>query len=480
MTELLNIQNEEKQPKRGVALADTHEPTMATCEEENSQEGDDGLVRSLRTIFANQNYTVFLATSWVFSTFSYLAAYLNLYLRILGWSILTIGAVMSIIGAMSSISRLIGGYIGDISNRKRIAVAAQLVLGIYYIYVGLFVDFVLIFIALMIYSVHDLFKSGSSAFIMENVPQEHSGFAISLFTAGRGFSILGLIAFGLLEPVMGFPEAFRVMYFITGLCLIISSIGRSILLEPQEVKCVKREKTIISEFLSENVRAARLLLASIPGLVLVVVLDSLSDSFFKFSALIYAYEELSIDIAGINLMLVTQLLISVPLLLKMGRTSDRKGVKRAAFTVYCIMPISAGLLFIAPIIPYVMPAETILAIDNIAPGLSVLFSTPFIGIVLKYVNDSLWWGLIIILIRKRLPKTDTAKILSIFWVIVYVLASVGPVIAGIIYTFMTPSILFLTIIVLNVVILGAISKGPFGNGPQNNDTIAPSASPAHD
>jgi len=426
-------------------------------------EHDEGLKDSLRTIFSNKNYTVFLTTAWVFSTFSYLANYLNLYLRVLGWSIIFIGILMSLVDVSSSIMRLIGGYIGDIADRKRISAAAHLVLGIYYVYVGLFVDFWLLVVAMMIYSVHDLFRSGSSAFIMENVPQKQSGFALSLFTAGRGFSIIGLMLFGFLEPIIGFPEAFRFMYFLTGLCLIISSGARAILLDSPELEHTRSEKPILTEFLSENVRAARLLMGAIPGLLLVVVIDTLSDSLFKFSAIIYTYEELAIDIAGINLMLVTQLLISVPLLLKMGRVSDRKGVKRAALIVYSIMPISAAFLYIAPFVPYIVPTEVVAGINSIVPGLGVVCTTPFIGIVMKYVNDALWWGLIIILIRKRLPKTDTSKILSIFWVVVYILSSVGPIVAGLIYTYMTPSILFLTILILNIMILIAIARGPFGN-----------------
>jgi MFS family permease len=426
---------------------------------------------SLRTIFSNRNYTVFLCTAWVFSAFSLLSSYLNLYLRLLGWSILLIGTVMSVVSAACSTMRLVGGYVGDIADRKRIAVAAYLILGIYYVYMGLFADFWLIFIALLIYSVHELFRSGSSAYIMQNVPKELSGFALSLFTAGGGMGIIALVAFGFLQPTLGFTTAFRLMYFVTGLCLIVSAGVRGVALESANMERVHSNKPVLSEFLSENVRAAKMLLAAIPGLVLVIVLDSLSDSFFNFAAIIYTYEDLDIDISGINLMLVTQLLISVPLLLKMGRITDRAGVKKAAMAVYSIMPISAAFLYIAPAIPYLVPLGVVDALNNTIPGLGVICTTPFIGIVMKYVNDGLWGGLVIILIRKKLPKTDTAKILSIFWVMVYILSSVGPGIAGLIYVYMTPPVLFLTIIVLNLMLLTAIAVGPFGNdtAPPNEE-----------
>jgi len=424
---------------------------------------EQDLRTSLRTIFSNKNYTVFLTTAWVFSTFNHLSSYFNLYLRALGWDVLLIGVVLSISAIFSSIFRLVGGYMGDAVDRKKIAFLAHFTLALYYIAIGIFLEFWVVIAAILMYSIHDLFRSGSSAYIMDNVPKEHSGFALSLFTAGRGLSIIALIVFGFVEPLIGFSEAFRFMFFVTGLCLLVSSAARAFLLDSSSQHQKRTDKKIISEFFSQNRKAAALLITAIPGLISVVVLDTISDTLFKTIALIYANEELSIGIAGINLILVFQLLISVPLLLKMGRVSDRKGVKRVAIVVYSVMPVSAALLFIAPIFPYVLPLDMVTAIGAYAPGWEVVFSTAFVAIVMKYLNDALWWALIIILIRKRLPQTDTAKILSIFWVIVYILSSVGPAVAGLIYTFLNPQATFLVVFVLNILILFAIAKGPFGN-----------------
>ncbi|MDF1538811.1 MAG: MFS transporter [Candidatus Thorarchaeota archaeon] len=417
----------------------------------------------MRTIFSNKNYTVFLTTSWVYSTFNYMSSYFNLYLRSLGWDVLLIGVVLSISAGFSGIFRLIGGYMGDVVDRKKISFFAYLTLALYFLAIGIFFEFWVVIAAILAISIHDLFRSGSSAYLMDNVPKEHSGFALSLFTAGRGLSIISLIVFGFIEPMIGFSEAFRAMYIMTGFCVLVASGARAYFLDSSVQLQKRTDRGLISEFFSQNRKAAVLLITAIPGLISVVVLDTISDSLFKTVALIYANEELSIDIAGINLILMFQLLISVPLLLKMGRITDRKGVKKAAIVVYSVMPISAALLFFAPLFPYMIPAGFVLAFDTYAPGLSVIFSTAFVGIVMKYLNDALWWGLIVILIRKRLPQTDTAKVLSIFWVIVYILSSVGPAIAGFIYTFLNPQSTFLTVFVLNILILISVAKGPFGN-----------------
>ncbi|MHA2423232.1 MAG: MFS transporter [Candidatus Thorarchaeota archaeon] len=473
MTELLhkeyNESNDVKKQDDSKDRLTNDSIAMSISEEGETPVPEQDFRKSLRVIFANRNYTVLITTSWVYSTFNFLSSYFNLYLRSLGWEVFVIGVVLSFSAIISAFTRLIGGYYGDVANRKRIAVYAQLVYAIYYIIIGLVADFWLVIAAILFLSIQDLFRSGSSAFFMENVPKKESGLALSLFTAGRGFSIVSLIAFGFLEPVIGFPETFRLLYFIAGFFVLLSSAARAYLLDPVDTIREKHDKPIVREFFSQNVRAAKLLVAAIPGLLSIVIIDTISDSFFKTVALIYTNEVLEINFAGINLMLIFQLILVVPLVLKMGRISDRKGVKNAAIVVYGVMPISAGMLFIAPIIPYIAPIEFVLMIDSLVPGLGVILTMPFIAIVMKYVNDTLWWALIIILIRKRLPKTDTAKILSIFWVIVYVMSSIGPALAGSIYSFLDPQMTFLIILILNIFILISIALGPFGNG--NSDSI---------
>ncbi len=475
MTELLH-EKPDSSEKTDNLNDDKHESNTAESEIGIIDEGvatvpEQDLRTSLKTIFSNKNYTVFLTTSWVLSTFNYLSSYFNLYLRALGWDVLLIGIVLSISAGFSSIFRLAGGYMGDAVDRKKIACMAQFVTALYFIVIGVFLEFWVVVAAILMISIQDLFRSGSSAYIMENVSEEHSGFALSLFTAGRGLSIIALIVFGFVEPLLGFSEAFRFMYFIAGLCLLVSSAARIYFLDSSIQSHERTDRTLISEFFSQNRKAASLLVAAIPGLLTIVVLDTISDTLFKTVALIYANEELEIDIAGINLILIFQLLLSVPLLLKMGRITDRKGVKRAATVVYSVMPVSAALLFFALSFPYVIPEDFLPLIDSYIPGASMIFSTAFVAIVMKYLNDALWWGLIIILIRKRLPQTDTAKVLSIFWVIVYILSSIGPAIAGLIYTILSPQSTFLAVFALNILILIAVAKGPFGNNNSEQDDM---------
>ena len=140
--------------------------------------------------------------------------------------------------------------------------------------------------------------------------------------------------------------------------------------------------------------------------------------------------------------------------------------------IYSVMPVCALLLILAPIFPLWVPIAWYNSMEILFPGLGVIFTTTFIAIVMKYINDTIWWLVVLSLIQKNLPKHDTAKILSIFWVVVYICSSIGPIIAGAIFTFLDPVSLFLVVLVLNLSILIMIGTGRFGeNQTQNQQEV---------
>jgi len=190
----------------------------------------------------------------------------------------------------------------------------------------------------------------------------------------------------------------------------------------------------------------------------VCIFDSISDSFFILGALIYINVDLNIDIPSMVIMLIATLLIQVPLLLRIGRLTDRKGVKSTALLVYAIMPISAALLILAQPVPNWAPLSFSTAADTLVPGLGVIFKTSFLAVVLKYVNDTLWYTIVLVLIRQRLPSHDTSKILSLFWIVVWLSSSLGPLVGGIISEAIGILYLFVAVFILNIVILGAIAR----------------------
>jgi MFS family permease len=435
---------DEEDQLRNIQLSDR---TLGDIEE------DRGLRSSLKEIFTWHNYTIYLITAWIFNAGATIWPYLNLYLRALDWDYILIGAVMTLSGVLTAVFRFIGGYIGDNSDRKNLSVVSMFLIGSYSVIIGIFTDLWMITLGIIILACAELTKSGSSAYIMENIPRERSGLALSLFTSGKSFGIITLLVFGALIPLYGFDQSIRFVYFINGILLVMATIVRAILLENSETLEKDNEEPILRDFMKTNVRTIKILASTIPGIIIVMFIDGLSDSIFRFGSLIYTNETVGIDIAGINIILLTTLLFMVPFLLKVGRVTDRVGVQKTSVMVYGIMPISAFLLFLAGSYKYWVPVVLVESADTIYPGLGVVFSLPFLGILLKSINDQLWWLILLALIRKKLPERDTSKILAVLLTVTYLCSSIGPLIGAFLFETLPQQWLFFVVIVLNLIIL---------------------------
>ena len=436
------------------------------------KEDSPSLRNSLRTIFSWRNYSTYLATGWTFTAFSYMGLFFNLYLHEeLQWEYVLIGGILSFTSAISAVSRLIGGYVGDVANRKHLSVIAMFMMAVYNLIMGISVEFTWILIALLVLSTLDVFKSGSSAFFMDNVPREHSGLGISLFSAGRVLGIITLAAFIILTPVIGFGPSLRLMFLTGGLFLIVAAIARAVFLEGAAPDTKREGVSLVRSFIQENRRAAGLLIRAVPGMIAIVILDSISDSLFRFGSYIYIYEVIGIGIPGLSLMSIVTIVVSVPLLLGAGRMSDRRGERKTALIIYSIMPICALLLMIAPIIPYWAPVSLLNQADSLFVGLSVVFSIPFLAIALKAVNDAVWYLLLLTIIQKNLPRQDTSKILGVFWFFVFLFASVGPSVGGIVFQYFDQVHLFIVVLILNLIILGWIATKGLVKSAQGSEIV---------
>lgn len=414
--------------------------------------------QSLYEIFKWNNYSVFLLTSWVLSSFMILSYFDVLYLRSLQWDFITIGAVTSLAGALSTVCRLIGGYIGDVVNRKQLAVISLLIVGLFYIIIGSFVSFELIVLGFLLYSTLNLVKGGSTAFIMSNIPREHSGLGLALFTAGRTFGVLVLLGLGFLVPIVGFSPAMRTLYFIGGILVIGCAAVREAFLTGGDTETRSNNQSLLKDFLTENLKSAKTLLRTIPLIIVIVSIDAVSDSFFRFGALVYTNESLGVSYEGVVFIIMFTLLVQAPLLLITGRISDRFGVKRASIALYSLMPLCAVLILIAPYFPFWTPYSWFLAAEGFITGLGGVFTTPFLAIFIKTINDTLWWLVLLVIIRKKLPTSDSSKFLGLFWFIIYLTKSSGPFLAGIIYSLIGPNMLFSVVLVLNLIIIGILTK----------------------
>ncbi|MFW9980695.1 MAG: hypothetical protein ACFFE3_02105, partial [Candidatus Thorarchaeota archaeon] len=96
------------------------------------KEDSPSLIDSIKIIFSWRNYSVYLSTAWIFSAFSYMGLFFNVYfLTLFPEDYVTLGAIISISNAVAAISRLGGGYVGDVVNRKHLSVIAMFMMAAY-------------------------------------------------------------------------------------------------------------------------------------------------------------------------------------------------------------------------------------------------------------------------------------------------------------------------------------------------------------
>lgn len=422
-----------------------------------NQEKNGNFRRSLRNIFKWKNYRIYVITYCLFAAFSVLNSFLNLYLRDIGWSFVALGVVMSITSIVAVVARFLGGYIGDIVNRKKLAVVAALMFSAHYLCLGLSTEFIIIFSSLMIYAVTDLAKAGSTAYIMDNIPEDDSGLGLSLFTMLKAVGVVTLLILPVLVSEFGFGNSMRWLFIAGGVGLFISAIVRAKYLESSPQQSQNREETILSKLMADTKSAARLVFTTFPAILIIAVLDAFSDSLFRFGALIYTNEWLGVSIEGISIMLIVQLLVSVPLLLKIGRMADFS-LRKATIGVYSLMPISVTLLIVASVVPFWAPVEFISSVSNFIPIVQIIFSTPFLAIVLKYVSDALWALIFLTIVQKMMPREHTSIIIGVFWGIVYLCYSIAPLIGGLLFECFSPIAAFVTVMILNIGILVSITR----------------------
>ncbi len=441
-------------------MADTNaqretDSTPAADVQDRTEVAETTWLQSVRATLRNKNFTIFLITSWIYSSVQVVNRYFNLYFRDLGLTYVLIGVLTSGVGVVVLVGEFVSGYLADNHDRKKLASVTMAINGVgYFLFVFAF-DIWSIAIAWLMFALSSFTGKGGTAYIMEQIDRRHGGVAISLFTLGTVFGLVPLFALGVLLNIgQTFVTVMRIMFFVSGVAYIVCAAIRIVWLDPTSgQKRPDRSKNIVRDFLRENVRGLKTLVKVFPVFIAVLSLDALSDTLYGFSSLYYVNETLSFGIADINLMMLLTLTISIPLTLLLGRFFDKHGGRRLTTVVYSVMPVAMVLLILAQSVPYVAPPEWITAADSIYAGLSVIFSLAFIATAVKSINDVLWFSVINTYIQKSLPRQDLGKMLSLATVVVLLFVTVGPIPAGVIYELYRGIPLLYMALVLNVVIL---------------------------
>lgn len=417
---------------------------------------DYNLLKSLRHLSTYRSYSVYLVTAWIVGFFLVIFdKYFELFLRDILLDYVLVGVVLTILIFTEMICRFMGGYIGDNYNRKILSVGVVLTRSIGMIAFALSTDIVMVIIAAMIFGSAALFTSGSSAYLYENTPAEESGLAMALLQSSGGLGLIGLGSIiWLLSLGNSFLEAIRMMFLVGGISYAIAAVIRAAFLQPPDK--LERETSSsnrFSDFITQNTLAAKLFVSNMFVFFIVLVVDAISDGMFRYVNMFYLNEALSFTYGEISLMLIVVLVVSIPLSIKVGSYFDQRGGKRAVLAVYSVMPISLTLLILAPIFPYWLPTQSVSIISMSYPILEPLLSTAFLSIAIKGVNDILWWTLILALLRRTIPKGETAKVISIVFIMLNLVGIFIPIPSGLIYSNFGALPLLLGSLLANFIIL---------------------------
>ncbi|RDE17006.1 MAG: hypothetical protein C4K49_03910 [Candidatus Thorarchaeota archaeon] len=410
---------------------------------------------SVRKLFTNRNFTVFLITNWIFASLQVAGQYFNLYLRDIGIPYIGIGALMSAMLIMVLIATAIAGYLADNYNRRNLAIITMVVNGLGFLLMSFAVNFWTAGLALFVIASSNFTGQGGTAYIYETMDRKHSGVAVSLFTLGTLFGLGPLFVIALmLNSGLTLVEAMRPIFFFGAVVYFVSAGVRVVWLESTKIRERQKSGGMLRDFLHENARGLRMLARVFPVFITVMMLDALSDSFYSFSNLFYVNETLAFGFGEINLMLLITLAVSIPITLYLGQVFDRHGGRRITVAVYSVMPFALSLLILARVVQYVAPATWVNYLHSLYPGLEVVFSLAFIAVATKATNDVLWGSVISTYVQKSLPRQELGKMLGLTTLLILVTGIFGPFISGYIYqTFLDATPLLVMAIVLNVMIL---------------------------
>ncbi len=475
------MNNQEEKPSTASGpkhSADTPPPMEPTPAKEK------GFLSSLRSVLTYRSFSVYLVTSWILGVFGIiLDSFMILYLQEILIDFILLGIMLSMFIGVNLLTRFIGGYVGDNFNRKWLSVATMAVSGIGFFFLAftppvsaivvpilgpISFPFLWFSMGILIIASSSIFASGSTSYIYENISPQHSGLAMGIFQTSVGFGLVGLaLLTWLFNLGYSFVSAIQIIFFVGGICYLVAALVRTIFLAPA-IPIPRERKTASSfkDFFQQNWHAIKLLLVLLPVFTGVLIIDAISDGLYGFVNMFYLRDWLGFSYGDLTLMILVVLAASIPLSITVGGFFDRRGSRRAMTVIYAVMPICITLLIITPLFPYWLPIDIVNILVSISPLFNPLTRTPFIAIAFKRINDILWRTLILTYLRKAIPRSETAKMLSIFFIVIMLANLITPIPAAIAYTlFGAIPVLFITLglnfVIMAILLLGNIEPKPF-------------------
>ena len=310
---------------------------------------------NLRKVFQSRNYVVILFTNYTGSVFLAAWVYLNLFFRDVGLTYLELGIADGWSMFIGLFFTMFGGYWADkfIHHRRYMATFNK-----FFIAIAMFLmPFVDTFISLIfvwtVFSLSQFCQASIDPILFESLPKEQMGTGTSLFTLTGVFGVLGLVLVGVLITD-GFVFGLRIFFFMAGIASLIDFFIRLIFLEQTKVDNKEesnKKNGIVQDLIIQYSTGLKVLLATIPLLFIVFLLDVASDINYQFAQNFFLNEEVGMNYTTLNYTMIGSTILGIIGGLAAGALLDRTtNDAKIMFLSYLFLPFSIFLLFNSPIV----------------------------------------------------------------------------------------------------------------------------------
>lgn len=412
-------------------------------------------IQNLRKVIQSRNFVVILLTNYTGSLFLAAWVYLNLFFRDVGISYFELGIANGWSMLIGLFFTMLGGYWADkfIHHRRFMASFNKFFVAIAMFLMPFVDSFTSLVFVWTVFSLAQFCQTSIDPILFESLPKEQMGTGISLFTLTGIFGILGLLLVGILITD-GFVEGLRVFFFLAGISSMIDFFIRLFFLEQTAIEDkeeTKEKNGFARDLVIQYSTGLKVMLATIPLLFLVFLLDVISDTNYQFAQNFFLNEEVGMNYDILNYTMIGSTIVGVIGGLAAGALLDRTtNDAKIMFLAYLFLPISIFLLLNSPNFPNWINFQSSELL------LTLISSTAFIAVVIKAGNDVIWRTISFGVAGRRIPREHTGKVMAILAMAIQALGVFISPIAGFIYEQEGGKWLLIIAIGVNIIILSLL------------------------
>ncbi len=274
-------------------------------------------------------YVVILLTHILTLSFDILNKYDDLFLRELGFSYTKIGILWSIMFSINFLTSFFGGFLADNYSRRKLFILSYLTSSVGVFAYALITEYWFACVILSYFGLTNLFMVGQHSYINDNIPKAQSGLGFSLFKIGNILGIGVLFIINILSIRYGFLTTMRILYISAAIVSFICAVFQFFTLRSDTDKDKENYKSKLPSFrevLRDNITGLKLNFVLLPAYLIIVVLDSLSDSFYNYIVNYYSLDYLGVDLLDFNYIFIAITILSLILGVIVGRMVDIKTI----------------------------------------------------------------------------------------------------------------------------------------------------------